>query len=276
MSVRPFNTANLVAAGTAFDRVATLYDEIFSHSAIGKAQRRLVHRELEPVFVRGSRILDINCGTGEDALHFGARGVEVLACDASPAMIDVCSRKHAAAGADPSNIFLVCANENLDDLASFGPFDGALSNFGGLNCSADLSAVGRQLAPLLSPGGALFICIMGRVCAWEIAWYVLSGRWGKAFRRVRASGSTATIGGLSLRVHYPSVHQVTAAFAPWFRFHARRGIGVFLPPSWLEPFFRNRPRTLHFLEWLDRQLGAWPLVRSFADHVLLHLVREEQ
>jgi len=276
LSVRPSNTENPVAAGTAFDRVAALYDEVFTHSAIGRAQRQLVHRELQPVFVRGSRILDINCGTGEDALHFGARGVEVLACDASAAMIDVCRRKLAAAGAAPPVTFLVCTNESLDDLTGFGLFDGALSNFGGLNCTADLSAVGRQLAPLLCPGGALFICIMGRVCAWEIAWYLLSGRWGKAVRRLRPSGSTATIGGLRLRVQYPSVRQVTAAFAPWFRIKARRGIGVFLPPSWLEPFFGNRPRTLRFFGWLDRHLGAWPLLGGLADHVLLHLVREEQ
>ncbi len=276
MSIGFPNTANLVPAGTAFDRVAAQYDEIFTHSAVGKAQRQLVHRELRPILVRGSRILDLNCGTGEDALNFGAQGVEVLACDASPAMIDVCRRKLQAAGAALPVEFLACANENLADLIGFGPFDGALSNFGGLNCTADLGAVSRQLAPLVRPGGALFICIMGRVCAWEISWYVLTSRWGTAFRRLRPSGATATIGGLRLRVSYPSVRQVAHACAPWFRIKACRGIGVFLPPSWLEPFFRNRPRTLRFLQWLDWRLGALPLVRGLGDHVLLRFVREEQ
>ena len=276
MSVGLPITAETVPGGVAFDRIAAQYDEVFTHSAIGRAQRELVHRELQPVFVRGSRILDLNCGTGEDALHFGAQGVEVLACDASPAMIDVCCRKLALAGAALPVKFLVCPNESLGNLSGFAPFDGALSNFGGLNCTADLAAVSRMMTPLIQPGGALFICIMGRVCAWEIAWYALRGQWEKALRRLDSSGSVATIGGLGIRVHFPSVRQIADAFAPSFRLKAWRGIGVALPPSWLEPFFHNRPRTLRCLQWIDCHLGARPLLRGLADHVLLHFVREEQ
>jgi len=269
-------TVDTVPSGAAFDRIARQYDEIFTHSAIGRAQRELVHRELLPVFARGSRILDLNCGTGEDAIHLASQGIEVVACDASPAMIDVCRRKHATTDVALPAKFLVCPNERLDRLSSFAPFDGALSNFGGLNCTSDLTAVRRMMEPLLSPGSAFFVCLAGRVCAWEIAWYALSGRWEKALRRVRPSGSVATIGGLNFRVHYPSVRQIAAAFAPSFRFHAWRGIGVALPPSWLEPFFYNRPRTVRCLQWLDRHIGAWPGFRGVADHVLLHFVREEQ
>ena len=276
MSVDVPITADTALSGVDFDRIAEQYDEIFTHSAIGREQRELVHRELSRFFVRGSRILDMNCGTGEDALHLGAEGIEVLACDASPAMIEVCCRKLAAARGALSVRFLVCINEQLDRLACFAPFDGALSNFGGLNCSSDLAAVSRQMAPLLRPGGALFVCLMGRVCAWEIAWYVLSGRLKKALRRLRFSGSTATIGGRRIRVHYPTVRQIADAFAPSFRLRSWRGIGAALPPSWLEPFFHNRPRTLHCLQSFDRHLGTWPLLRGLADHVLLHFVREAQ
>jgi len=276
LSVRLPITANPVPGGVAFDRIASQYDEIFTYSAIGRAQRQLVHRAVQPVFVRGSHILDLNCGTGEDALHFAAQGVEVVACDASPAMIDVCCRKLATAGAALPVRFLVCPNESLNDLTGFAPFDGALSNFGGLNCTANLAAVGRMIAPLIRPGGTLFVCFIGRVCAWEIAWYLLSGRWGKAFRRIHSSGSMAKIGGFSIRVHYPTVRQIADAFTPSFRLQAWRGIGVALPPSWLEPFFRNRPRILRCLQWLDCRLSAWLLLRGLADHILLHFVREEQ
>lgn len=275
MTIKP-SQADMVPGGVAFDQIAAQYDEIFTYSAVGRAQRQLVHRELSPVFVHGSRILDLNCGTGEDALYFASQGIEVVACDASPAMIDVCRRKLASVGATPAPKFLVCPNERLDDLTGYAPFDGALSNFGGLNCTADLAAVGRQMAPLLRPGGALFICIMGPFCAWEIAWNGLTGHLKKALRRLRTSGSVATIGGLTFRVHYPSVRQVAAAFAPSFRLHAWRGIGVLLPPSWLEPFFRNRPGTVRYLQWFDHHLNAWPPFRGLADHVLLHFVREEQ
>jgi ubiquinone/menaquinone biosynthesis C-methylase UbiE len=275
LSLELSNMSNAVPAGAAFDRIAVQYDDIFTNSSIGRAQRALVYRELEPVFHPGSRILELNCGTGEDALHFGARGVEVLACDASSAMIDVCREKMAAAGSALPVAFLVCTNENLDTIAELGPFDGALSNFGGLNCIADLSAVGRQLASVIRPGGTAFLCVMGRVCAWDIVWHVLRGQWGKAFRRLRSSGTTATVGGLTIRVHYPSVRQISRALAPWFRIESCRGIGIFVPPSWMEPFLRNRPRTLRVLEWLDRLLGGSALA-GIADHVLLRFAREMQ
>ncbi|MGB0064512.1 MAG: class I SAM-dependent methyltransferase, partial [Terracidiphilus sp.] len=187
----------------------------------------------------------------------------------------VCRRKMAAAAGTLPVAFLVCSNENLDGLTELGPFDGALSNFGGLNCTADLDEVGRHLASLVRPGGSVFLCIMGRVCAWEIARYVLTGQWKKALRRLRPSGSTATIGGLTIRVHYPSVRQIARTWAPWFRIRDCRGIGIFVPPSWMEPFFRNWPRTLRLFEWLDRLLGGSALA-GLADHVLLRFAREIQ
>ncbi len=275
MSLDLSNMSNAVPAGAAFDRIAVQYDDVFTNSSIGRAQRALVYREIEPVFHPGSRVLELNCGTGEDALHFGARGVDVLACDASSAMIDVCRQKMAVAGGALPVAFLVCTNESLDSIAELGPFDGALSNFGGLNCTADLAAVGRQLASLIRPGGTAFLCVMGRVCAWDIVWHVLRGQWGRAFRRLRSSGTTATIGGLTIRVHYPSVRQISRALAPWFRIESCRGIGVFVPPSWMEPFLHNRPRTLRFLEWLDHLLGGSALA-GIADHVLLRFAREMQ
>ena len=44
---------------------------------------------MDELFHAGERILDIGCGTGEDAAHFAARGVQVHATDASPAMVQV-------------------------------------------------------------------------------------------------------------------------------------------------------------------------------------------
>lgn len=272
----PVTATSTVECAAAFDSIAARYDAIFTQSVIGTAQRRLVHSALQPHLVPGSRILDMNCGTGEDALHFGAQSIEVVACDASPAMIDVCRRKLLSAAAALPVTFLVCANERLDQLRPFAPFDGALSNFGGLNCTADLAAVRDSLACLLDPGCMLFVCLMGRVCAWEIVWYLLTGRWKKAFRRMQTNGAQANIGGHDLRVYYPSIQHASAVFAPSFRLETWHGIGVFLPPSWLEPFFRNRPRLIRLLQWIDRRCGSWPVLRGCADHVLLHFVREEQ
>src|ERR1700688_4355612 len=80
------------AAATAFDGVADSYDEVFTYSTIGRAQRRTVWDKLLVAFPPGRHILELNCGTGEDARYLVQRGRSVVACDASRSMIQVAKR----------------------------------------------------------------------------------------------------------------------------------------------------------------------------------------
>src|SRR6202045_1576480 len=136
-----------LAAATAFDGVAESYDEVFTHSMIGRAQRRKVWAKLLAAFPRGSRILELNCGTGEDARYLVERGRSVVACDASHSMIQVAKRVNP--WGDSANLeFLQRANEDLGFMPNERFFDGAFSNFSGLNCLADLRPFASNLAGL--------------------------------------------------------------------------------------------------------------------------------
>ena len=79
--------------GGPFDAVADEYDGRFTTSLIGRAQRESVWLEMDRLFRPGQRILEINCGTGVDALHLDALGIHVVACDASAKMVDVARRR---------------------------------------------------------------------------------------------------------------------------------------------------------------------------------------
>lgn len=277
MSAQPVNTAlPMPRQEPAFDAIAQDYDQIFTHSLLGRAQRTLVHAALRDHFRKGQRILDLNCGTGEDAVYLASQGMSVLACDVSEGMIDVARRKAASHAFKLCVEFAVCANENLDSLQDRAPFDGVLSNFGGLNCTADLAAVACGLSRLVRPGGEAFLCVIGRYCAWETFWYSIRGQWGKAFRRMKAGGAEAKIGEGSLRVYYPTVREFRDAFAPSFKLVSWRGVGVILPPSWMEPLFHHRYSLVTLLAHFDRTLGAVPVFRGVADHILFHFVREGQ
>ena len=46
------NSVNLTAAATAFDKVARSYDDVFTRSVIGRAQRSL-ERDVQRLLVRG-------------------------------------------------------------------------------------------------------------------------------------------------------------------------------------------------------------------------------
>ena len=76
-----------------FDAVADDYDSSFTDTAVGRLHRATVWRHLDAVLEPSSKILELGCGTGEDALRLARRGHRVLATDVSTAMRRV--RQHA-------------------------------------------------------------------------------------------------------------------------------------------------------------------------------------
>src|SRR5882757_9686599 len=80
-------SSSVSTAGTVFDQLAAKYDQSFTDSIIGRAQRDAVWNILTNTFKANDNILELNCGTGEDAIFLAGRGVSVFACDASQEMI---------------------------------------------------------------------------------------------------------------------------------------------------------------------------------------------
>jgi ubiquinone/menaquinone biosynthesis C-methylase UbiE len=261
-----------VAAAAAFDDVANSYDGLFTYTAIGRAQRVQVWSRLLAAFWPSSRILELNCGTGEDARFLAEKGRSVVACDASAAMISVARSRTCADRTRGSLEFLQIANESLNVLAGQRRFDGAFSNFAGLNCVADLKPVAEGLANLVKPRGRVLLCIWSRACVAEVLWYLFHAEPSKAVRRF-SRNSSARLGQKAIPVFYPSVREVRRCFAPWFRLIARRAIGLFVPPSYCERVIRKREKLLTRMEWFDRQFAHWPVLRDAGDHVLLEFVR---
>ena len=257
-----------------FDVVAETYDDTFSASAIGRAQRSSIWEALDRTFQEGQRILEINCGTGIDALHLAGRGVEVVACDSAPGMIAV-AQQRMDASSNRSPVDLRClATEQIAELEQDGPYDGVLSNFSGLNCVSDLKQVARDLACLVKPGGKAVVCLFGRFCLWETSWYLAHGKFRKAFRRFKRKGVEATLApGSTVVVHYVSVGALKRTFSPYFRLENWSGIGVAVPPSYLEALAIQFPRLFRFAAGIDPRLGACPGFRALADHVVLTFER---
>jgi ubiquinone/menaquinone biosynthesis C-methylase UbiE len=238
-------------AAPYFDQLAACYDAVWTNSPAGRLQREAVWRYVDPLVQRGDRVLDIGCGTGEDALHFAGLGAQVLALDVSPEMVRVARGKGVNARVLPI--------EGIHALAV--AFDLVLSNFGGFNCVRDLPAIGRTLARLVRPEGHLSICLMGRFCLRESVHYALRGQFKKAARRWR--GETLTSAGL--RVSYPTLEQVRQALSPSFDLAADVGIGVSVPPSFVEG---TPTPLLNTLASLDARVESSRIGRAIGDHRL--------
>jgi ubiquinone/menaquinone biosynthesis C-methylase UbiE len=272
----PYTTLDATAcplAGRAFDGVAAYYDDIFTKSQIGRAQRDAVWDLLAKTFHPGDSVLELNCGTGEDAIFLGRRGVSVLALDASAQMVTVSERRLLSEAPSIPVEFRQLSTERIEDLGCNRRFDGVFSNFSGLNCVADLGATAADLSGLVRPGASLLLCLSSRYCVAEILYFLCRGNPEKAFRRCRGY-SAATIGGIEIGVHYLSVRQLRSAFLPHFRLVSYRGVGVAVPPSYCDSWARNHPRAFWLLRRIESAVASLPILRASGDHILLHLERE--
>ncbi len=261
-------SANTVAA---FERLAPVYDDVFTNTIVGRAQRDVVWQAINKVFKAGDRVLELNCGTGEDALYLASLGVSVHAIDASAAMVGVARERIMKHGAESIISVDLTAIEDLRQLRG-QIFDGVFSNFSGLNCVEDLHGTADELSKLIRPNGTPLLCLSSRVCVFETLWYAMHAEFGKSVRRW--SGKTvAKVGSLDVPVWYPSVRSLKGFFAPWFRLRDVTAVGFCIPPSYAEPWVARHPRTFELLSSMDNTLRHLPLLRVLGDHVLLTFER---
>jgi len=246
-----------MSTAALFERLAARYDELWTETAVGRAQRNAVWRVVDGLFGAGDCVLDIGCGTGEDAAHLGSRGILVYGIDASPAMVTRARARGVMAEVGSIEDLSGASSARLDKLKHVPPFDGAISNFGALNCVEDLAAVARALGALVRPGGYLAICTIGRFCVWETLYYGLRLDLKRALRR---------LAGRAGEIRYPTVRQLLADFAPDFELIGWTGVGMLVPPSYVQ----LPAPAVKALALLDRL----PFLHSCADHRLLVFKRK--
>ena len=266
----------IINATSPFDLLASTYDADFTVSTIGRLQRervwsflqKLLHTKQGPL-----KILEINCGTGEDAIRLAGLGHTVIASDGSAAMIEKAKEKAASYNINVPVEFVVCPFDKLSTLFVNEKFDLIFSNFGGLNCidQPALSQLHEDLSSLIKPGGDLFFVIMSPYCMWEIFYYCTKGKLKTAFRKLSKS-INFNINGATIPVHYYSPARIRKIFATSFSFLQQHPVGLFIPPSYLEKKFEIRPHWLERLNKLEKRSG-YSFLSPFADHYCISFKR---
>ena len=87
-----------IANPTAFDAFAGDYDDLFTRSTLGRLLRLRVWEKLADHFSSGQHVLELACGTGEDAVWLAGQGIRVTAPAGSAGMIRATEAKAKAAG----------------------------------------------------------------------------------------------------------------------------------------------------------------------------------
>ena len=265
----------------AFDAIAPRYDASFTDQQLGRWLREIVWREFERTFQPGDTLLELGCGTGEDACFLAERGARIVATDASQRMIDVAQQKAARAGMSEQISFVELELRDLEEgplpttlAVSRGGLAGGYANFGPLNCLPDRRPLSSAVAQLIRPGGIFIAVVMGPLCPWEFAWYLLHGHPRTAARRLR-SGVHSRVGEGMVSVWYPSPRRLWTEFAPDFEYVKTLGVGVFLPPSDLGHLIPLVPRLFAAANALDDRLRSRFPFTWLNDHYLSIFKRRE-
>jgi SAM-dependent methyltransferase len=260
-----------VSRVTAFDRLAEGYDADFTDTLIGRMLRARVHHRLDRLFGAGDHVLELGCGTGQDALRLAERGLDVTATDASQAMLEVTQRKAAKQpGIRTARLDLNALDDHFADTV----YDGVFSNFGPLNCLSDWRPLAAWLADRVRPGGKAAFGIMSPFCAWETLWHAAHFDFRIAFRRWRKDTIFVTHdAALPMQIAYPTIRRITRDFAPHFRRVHVEAIGLFLPPTGLFGAAEKRPRLLRTLSRLEDRFGRVSPLALLADHYWIELER---
>jgi ubiquinone/menaquinone biosynthesis C-methylase UbiE len=247
----------------AFSRQSAHYDHDDLNNVVLQDLRKQIYKHVDGFLLPGSRILELNAGTGIDAVRFVREGHHVHATDLSNGMVEQLERKKTLPGMERLTIQQL-SYHHLDRLTEKN-FDLVFSNFGGLNCTDDLAAVGSHLPSLLKPGGHVTWVVMPVVSAWEIASVVKGNR--AAFRRWNRSGTMARLEGEQFRTWYHPLSSVRKALNK-FELLKVEGIASVSPPPHKIEFPLRYPRVYKLLRIADSVAGRHFPFNRWADHII--------
>jgi ubiquinone/menaquinone biosynthesis C-methylase UbiE len=261
--------------GVPFDHIATTYDSMFTKTAIGQLQRKRVWRYVERIIpqLKGFEMLELNCGTGEDAVLFGERGFNIVATDISHEMLSVTYKKAEQFSMQNRISSHYLDLESFDETLFDKKFDLVFSNFGGLNCinPESLQTLLKKLPLILKPGGRFVGVIMPKFCLWETAFFMLQFKFRKAFRRLTSKEVMTNLHGIALKSWYYNPSQIKEWSKDKFTVISVKPIGLMLPPSYLENFFMFRKRWLLHLNNFEKRLANARFLAGMADHFIIDL-----
>jgi ubiquinone/menaquinone biosynthesis C-methylase UbiE len=251
-------------AAMAFNMQAPSFDKMYGKDAIIKYKRQRVRDHFLNHLPAYSSILELNAGTGEDAVYFSQRGHKVHATDVSAGMQQVLLEKVDRLQLQNSITTELCSFTQLQELKQSGPFDAVFSNFAGLNCTGELDKVLESLDTLLNPGGIATLVLLPKFCLWE-SLLVFKGKFLTATRRWFNKN------GIEAKLDDPrtgdSHHFKCWYYQPSFLISRMKnfellcleGLCTIVPPSYIKGFAEKYPRLFRYLQKKENGLkSSWP------------------
>lgn len=261
-------------AAIAFNRQSKIFDEQYSNNSIIQYKRGRVRAHVQQYLAFNSTILELNSGTGEDAIWLAQEGHTVHATDISAGMQEVLKNKIAALNLEEKISTEVISFTQLEYLKQQGAYDLIFSNFAGLNCTGELDKVLQSFSPLLKAKGIITLVILPKFCLWEFL-LLFKGKFKTAFRRLfNNKGVTAHLEGEYFKCWYYNPSYIIKNLQDQFDLLGIEGLCTLVPPSYLEGFAEKYPKAYGYLKAKEeRWKKKWPW-RSIGDYYIISLQKK--
>lgn len=271
MSSAPHNEE---LAERAFSLQSAVFDGLYNSNAIIQYKRERVRRHVLPFLGVNSNILELNSGTGEDAVWFAGQGHSVHATDISAGMQEILKNKIVDLDLQDKISAELISFIQLENLERKEEYDMIFSNFAGLNCTDELSKVLDSFYPLLKPGGMATLVILPKFCLWEFL-LLFKGKFKTAFRRLFSKkGVNAHIEGAYFTCWYYDPSFIIHRLKGRFDLVSLEGLCTLVPPSYIEGFAEKYPKTFSFLKNKEERWKAkWPW-KSIGDYYIISLQKK--
>lgn len=264
----------VVNASDAYDRYAPRYNDLLQENRINAYMRREMTRILLSTFPPGSRLLELGCGTGDEALELASHGCEIIASDPSTKMIEIAQRKaerHPSGNRVEFRVGRASESNDVLDDQSQASFNGAYSSFA-LSYEADLRPSRNALTRLIRTGGVLVVSAMNRLCGSEWLLSMISGRPWFAGRRLRPS-TLHKVGSVRTPVFCRTTAELVRAFEPGFVLEDLRALPAILLPHYANRPLMRWPALVDILEGVDPWVARLPAVRTLGDQTVAKMRR---
>jgi ubiquinone/menaquinone biosynthesis C-methylase UbiE len=247
-----------------FSEAAPVYDQKIQANFINVDIREKEVKSVRERYIPGWRLLEIGCGTGEEAKKIiSETGCDLTCVDISKGMIEFATTKIQKSGnGDKFRAFRLPAS-------SLGMVDGKFgivySFNGALNNEPNLSKFFKALGEIVLSGGYFIVSVRNRLSLGEILADCSRLRLEKLFSRIRGNVNVEVVG-KKVSSHYFTNSEFLKLVPSGFRLEESIGLGIFAIPSLYE---KIRPEdTRSFLRRLESVFSGFPLINHLGDETL--------
>ncbi len=253
-----------------WDSLADAYDERFNHPYINQYMRKISQECLIKYFNKSSHLLEIGCGTGDEAIFFARKNKKVTAIDISPKMIEIAKSKAMKENVEKNIDFYAIPVEKLKSIPNI-KYNGIYSSFGTLNLVSNLTTLAKTLENVMSPSSYFIASVMNKYCLFEIFYFLVHGKLKQAFRRISKDSVPVRLNPKlpSLNCHYYSPTYFYYHFKKYFSLVEVCALPFLIQAPYIDTVQKFVRNILYKMLFLDKKLSKIFPFNRFGDHFII-------